>query len=175
MDREGLTSYLSPILGQYGIKNIDFISTFVEEFNKKTNNYLASQLNSEKIEEKGLVDFELTIPVKLKAYKAGKFTITIKYPNLTFIQREYIKKKKKLFKLLRHAGTGVTFAKAFVNSKKLLQLVLFHKLNASSLDNSTLLEDELNLIKMKANEILSSSYSKRIYLTLRQRFKYKSF
>lgn len=86
LHRDNLTSYLSPILGQYGIRNSDFLKVFVDEFNKSTDFAFEKLIALEGVDSgNSLSDFELTVPVKLKIFKAGKYEISILPPHLGFL------------------------------------------------------------------------------------------
>jgi len=84
LHKESLTSYFSPILGQYAIKNSEFIQNFVLQFHLSTNNSFKELFNIENIEEKGLYGEELLIPLLVTIYKGGKFSLLINLPSIGF-------------------------------------------------------------------------------------------
>lgn len=115
LHRENLTSYLSPILGQYGIKNSDFINMFVSAFHEKTKNIFLDDFNTEDVESDGLLEYELFIPSTLTVFKNNKYFLETQFPTVGSIYGTTFKKrriKRRRFKLLR-------------NWKKTLQLALF--------------------------------------------------
>lgn len=86
LDRENLTSFLSPILGQFGIKNPDFINAFISEFNKISNNVFAEDFK-ESLQEpnSSLLDLDLIVPVSVIVFRGGKFELFIKPPTVGFL------------------------------------------------------------------------------------------
>lgn len=104
--RENLTSYLSPILGQYGIKNSDFIATFVPNFHNVTNNSFLLDSNTENIEAEGLINYyDLFVPCRLIILKGGQFLIEPQFPHVGSVVRVSYKKrryKRRKLKLLRN-------------------------------------------------------------------------
>lgn len=105
LHRQGLTSYLSPILGQYGIRNGDFITAATVDFHKLTNNSFLNDFNNEDVEAQGLLNYELSIPISLKIYKGGKYELNSLLPHVGFLYRAALKKrriKRKKMKLYRN-------------------------------------------------------------------------
>lgn len=99
LHRESLASYLSPILGQYAIKNTDFISEFVKKFNIVTDNVFKDLISLESAEAGGsLYDEILFVPVYLDVYKGGKFNMEIKNPSLGFLFSNMFKKRRRIYK-----------------------------------------------------------------------------
>lgn len=133
--RENLTSYLSPILGQYGIRNSDFLTQFVQEFNKLTENMYADDLEQslEDTSSSLLPDFDLIIPVKLIIFKGNRFEIRLQTPPLGYLNSltyERISRRLKNFSTfykinyLRYAFLNKSFLESstdlfFCNSKAL--------------------------------------------------------
>lgn len=91
LNQEGLTSYLSPILGQFNIKSELFLKQFVIEFNRFTNdifiNYFDDFLNNK---VNYLADIDLVIPLYLIIYRNGKFAFEFKTPSVGFLFRYII-------------------------------------------------------------------------------------
>lgn len=85
--RENLTGFLSPILGQYGIRNSDFLAQFVQEFNKLTENVYADDLE-ESLEDSSsslLSEFDLTVPVKITIFKGNRFELSLQTPHMGYL------------------------------------------------------------------------------------------
>lgn len=114
LHREGLTSYLSPLLGQYGLRNIDFVTNFVSVFNEKTSGILEENIKSDDI-ELGLSDEVLTVPIYMTVYKNGKYELDTGYSLIGFLYKTTFKKYRRFFKNYRF----------YRNYKKILQLVFF--------------------------------------------------
>lgn len=112
--RENLTSYLSPLLGQYGIRNNEFLENFYTKFNVLTNDIFAQDINIENVEV-GLSEEEIIIPVNLDVYKAGKYDFSVIYPHVGTLFRSYCKKKRRFYKRYFF----------YRNYKRLLQLSVF--------------------------------------------------
>lgn len=128
LHREGLTSFLSPILGQYAIKNSEFISDFVAKFNLFTKNSFKEQLNIESADSGGALYSEtLFIPLLVKIYKGGKFDITVNQPALGFLYSNTFKKKRRFYRNLFNGRK----LQGFRNYKKLIQLTTFKLLKES--------------------------------------------
>ena len=114
LHREGLTSYLSPLLGQYGIKNIEFVTNFVAAFNEKTQSMYSGDIMVDDL-ELGLSDEVLFIPIALTVYKNGKYIIETGYPSVGSIYQTTSKKKRRFYR----------YKNFYRNYKKLLQLTSF--------------------------------------------------
>lgn len=112
LHRENITSYLSPILGQYGIRNSDFLNNFVEEYNKQTNFIFANEISTENVDTHGLSDFELTVPVRLTVYKGGKYKIKTLLPHVGSLFSSYFTSSRRF----------VRKEKSYRNFNKLLKL-----------------------------------------------------
>ena len=115
LHRENLTSYLSPVLGQYGIRNSDFVKEFIKEFNFLTNSKFVSFLSDFDDPDKSLSEETLTIPVYLNVYKNGKYKLTVGYSFIGSLFRT-------LFKKRRYYKVG----KFYRNYKKIFQLTVFY-------------------------------------------------
>lgn len=155
LHRENLTSYLSPILGQYGIKNSDFINTFVVNFHKNTNNVFVDDFNKEDLEIRGLLDyFELFIPVNLIVFKGGQYLLDPILPHVGSVYRVSFKKRRirrRRFKLLR-------------NWKKILQFSLFSfqlkNTEFTKIDN-TLIPNLISSAKKNYLQVRNTLFRKR--------------
>lgn len=148
LHRQGLTSYLSPILGQYGIRNSDFITTAVADFHKLTNNTLLDDFNTEDVETQGLINYELSIPILLKVYKAGKYSINAFLPHVGSLYRAALKKrrvKRKKMKLYR-------------SWKKFYQLSIYS--TKKEISSTTFLENS-NFLNQKYLSVRNSLHRKR--------------
>lgn len=126
LHREGLTSFLSPLLGQYGIRNVDFVTTFASTFNAKTLNIFSSDIVIDDLEA-GLSDELLSIPVYLSIYKNGKYTLDTGYPAAGSLFNMLFKKRRRFYR-------GKTL---YRNFKKLFQLSTFLRYIEVSLLPST--------------------------------------
>lgn len=99
LSKENLSSYFSPILGQYAIKNTEFIAAFIKQFHERTSNIFLLAFNSEPSEERGLYDNEeLVVPLLLNIYKGGKFTILVGALSAGFLFSTCFKKRKRLYR-----------------------------------------------------------------------------
>jgi len=99
LHRESLSSYLSPILGQYAIKNTDFITEFVKNFHIQTNNAFKDIITLDSLEAGGsLYDETLFVPVYLNVYKGGKFSMQINKPSLGFLFSNTFRRRRRIYK-----------------------------------------------------------------------------
>lgn len=97
LNRPGLTTYFSPILGQFAIKNTDFINEFITKYHIVTRNAF-KDVFEEGSEETGFYDEELMIPVNIIVYKAGKFNLQVDLPALGFLYSTYFNKRRRIYK-----------------------------------------------------------------------------
>ena len=83
MNQETLTSYLSPILGQFNIKNNEFLKQFILDFNNFTNFIFKDEfvdfLNDK---SKILANLDLIIPLNLIVFINNKYQIIFKVPSV---------------------------------------------------------------------------------------------
>lgn len=129
LHRGALTSYFSPILGQYAIKNSEFIIKFIEDFHSISNNLFKSEFSAESTEDEGFYSEELLIPLHLLVYKGGKFGLQIKSPTTGFLLSITSKKRRRIYK--RRQG-NITLLR---NYKRIFQLVVMRSINAVVLSN----------------------------------------
>ncbi len=119
LHRDALSAYFSPILGQYAIKNTDFIQEFIISFHKATSERFKGLLNVENLETGGsLYTEELFVPVILNIYKGGKFTLKVNTPALGFLYSIGFKKRRRFYRRLLNLEYQV-----LRNYKKLLQVI----------------------------------------------------
>jgi hypothetical protein len=137
LHREGLTSYLSPILGQYAIKNAEFINDFIVRFNIFTKNSFKEQLNTEAAEAGGaLYDEILFVPLLVSIYKGGKFNIVVNPPALGFLYSYAFKKRRRFYRnLFNNSSRRLSGLR---NYKKLLQLSTFRFLGEDNFLNTNI-------------------------------------
>jgi len=138
LHRENLTSYFSPILGQYAIKNSEFINVFLSMFNDFTNNRFKDSLNIDNADENGLYpNMELYIPLIVNIYKGGKFSLIIALPSLGFLYSKCFKKRRRYYK--RFIDRSLLILR---NYKKLVGFSIF-KTNSFNLMGAPLIERSL--------------------------------
>jgi len=122
LHREALAAYLSPILGQYAIKNNDFISEFIANFHIVTNDSFRGLLNVEGAEAgSSLYNEQVLVPLILHIYKGGKFIIKINRPAVGFLFSTCFKKRRRFYRSVAHSGDLIGFR----NYKKLVQISFF--------------------------------------------------
>jgi hypothetical protein len=83
LNQETLTSYLSPILGQFNIKNNEFLKQFILDFNNFTN-FIFKEAFSDFLNDKSkiLADLDLIIPLNLIIFFNNKYQIIFKLPSV---------------------------------------------------------------------------------------------
>lgn len=101
--RQNLGAFLSPVLGQYGIRNVDFLQLFQNKFREFFTNVAVSSGLVEKflelsveVAERGedsLSDlFDLIVPVYLVLYKSGlPYTLEIQFPHSGALLRKLVR------------------------------------------------------------------------------------
>lgn len=136
LHREGLSSYLSPILGQYAIKNADFINDFITAFTKYTDDSFANLINVDSLETGGvLYDETLFVPLLLNVYRGGKFSIKVTLPALGFLFSSSFKKRRRIYKRLLRGEVSL-----LRNYKKLFQITIFKMSKVATNNNTEILE-----------------------------------
>ena len=83
LNQETLTSYLSPILGQFNIKNNEFLLQFISDFNNFTN-FIFKEHFSDFLTNKSkiLANLDLIIPLNLVIFFNNKYQIIFKLPSV---------------------------------------------------------------------------------------------
>ena len=86
LNQETLTSYLSPILGQFNIKNNEFLKQFILDFNNFTN-FIFKENFSDFLNDKSkiLADLDLIIPLNLIIFFNNKYQIIFKLPSVNML------------------------------------------------------------------------------------------
>lgn len=148
LHREGLTSYLSPLLGQYGIRNIDFVTTFIQAFNAKTLDVYASSISADDL-ELGLSDELLSVPTRLTVYKNGKYKIDIERPFIGSLFNLAFKKRRRFHR----QGTP------YRNFKKLFHLSLFSRYGTSTLGAMEQLYEKDRFYNFENDLFLKQNYA----------------
>lgn len=121
LHKENLTAYLSPILGQYMIKNSEFLAQFLSDFHKATNSIFIDSLTPQKVELGGsLYVDQLFIPARVTVYRAGKFKIVISFPELGFLFSGFFIKRRAIYKRVVRGQLEL-----LRNYKKLFQITIF--------------------------------------------------
>jgi hypothetical protein len=158
LHREGLTSYFSPILGQYAIKNTEFLATFVKQFHLVTHDIFKATFNEDAVEERGLCSDELIVPIIVDVFKAGKFSLTILTPSVGFLFSLCFKKRRRIY---RHLNKKL---KALRNYKKVFQLAMFKRYTNVFVTSKTLFASNATLFSINAstyNEVRNSIHQRK--------------
>jgi len=99
LNSETLSSYLTPLLAQYNIKYLDFLTVLIRDFGTFAMNVFpnifaaASVINTKK-----LSDYDLIIRVTLILYNTGKYVLEIQKPTISFMLSYFYKRQQKKIK-----------------------------------------------------------------------------
>jgi hypothetical protein len=144
LHRDALTAYLSPILGQYAIKNNEFIAAFIENFHVVTQGVFKSVLNVEGAEAGGsLYNEEVAIPLIVHIYKGGKFIMEVNTPTIGFLFSTCFKKRRRFYRYLINKKLA-----GLRNYKKLIQISFF-KLDGRAKKNTDIFNTPISNILLK--------------------------
>lgn len=117
LNSETLTSYLSPILGQFNIKNSDFLKKFIIDFNNFTNFIFEEKfsffLNDQ---SKLLAELDLIIPLTLVILKNNKYEIWFKTPQVGFLIKYYIQSMRYYSKPTKYMRYFCLYKLAYLKS-----------------------------------------------------------
>jgi hypothetical protein len=100
LSRENISSYLSPLLGQFAIKPGEFLSLFIEKFDAHTNFLYTEDFDDFLNEKISFLSYtNLTIPVQvtisMEFNKVTQYSILINYPTVWALITNFFFKKKK--------------------------------------------------------------------------------
>lgn len=91
LNSETLSSYLTPILAQYGIKFLDFVSDFIMQFSKYSSKSFPGLFDKYHLGgSRVLSNEDLIIKVILTFNQIGKYNITFEHPPVNFLLNYFI-------------------------------------------------------------------------------------